>query len=298
MRIGIDVGGTKIEGILLDGSQELDRHRVSTPQGDYEGTVRSVVGLVAHLDPDGSASVGMGTPGSVSPTTGLMRNANSVVLNGKPFVDDVAAALDRPVRAANDADCMALSEASDGAGAEAASVFGVILGTGVGGGLVVDGALVAGHNRIAGEWGHNSLPFPTADEMGRRPCWCGLTGCIERWMCGEGLAETYADVTSKSVPDGAAVAARAAEGDTGAQIALSRYVDQLGRALAGVVNIFDPEVIVLGGGLSNIDVLYDAVPDVLDRHVFSDHVETSVVRAQHGDSTGVRGAAWLWPAGS
>ncbi|MBT8197907.1 MAG: ROK family protein [Acidimicrobiia bacterium] len=297
VRIGVDVGGTKIEGILLDGSVERARHRVATPQGDYRGTVAAIVAVIDHLDPDAATTVGLGTPGSVSPTSGLMRNANSVVLNGMPFTTDVAEALGRPIRVANDADCMALSEAVDGAGEGAASVFGVILGTGVGGGLVVDRRLITGHNGIAGEWGHNSLPFPTADEAGRRPCWCGLVGCVERWLCGEGLAATYTDITGEDLPDAAAVVARADEGDSGAHQALSRYVDQLARALAGVVNVFDPEVIVLGGGVSNIEMLYEAVPVALDRYVFSDHIDTAVRRAKHGDSTGVRGAAWLWPDG-
>lgn len=295
MRIGVDVGGTKIEGILLDGSDERLRRRVATPQGDYDATVAVISQMVHALDPTGEATVGLGTPGSVSPRTGRMRNANSVVLNGRTFVSDVEASVGRPVRSANDADCLALSEAVDGAGAGVSSVFAVILGTGVGGGLVIDRRLITGRNGIAGEWGHNSLPWPTDDEAGARPCWCGLSGCIERWLSGDGLAATYREIGGIDVEGGMAVAARIDAAEPAALKALERYSDQLARGLASVVNIVDPDVIVLGGGVSNIGALYDLVGSRLGEYVFSDAVDTPVVAAAHGDSSGVRGAAWLWP---
>ena len=293
LRIGIDLGGTKTEAIALgDGGGELARRRVATPQGSYDGTVATIRELVDALESEltASASVGIGIPGTVSPRTGLVKNANSTWLIGKPFDRDLAAALGRPVRLANDADCFALSEATDGAGSGAATVFGVILGTGVGGGIVVNGRLLVGPNAIAGEWGHNPLPWPGDAERPGPPCYCGKRGCIETFLSGPGLARDHG-----GAPNGAEVAALAEAGDAGAMAALERYEDRLARALAGVINIIDPEVVVLGGGLSQLSSLYHTVPELWGRHVFSDSVATRVVPPLHGDSSGVRGAAWLWP---
>jgi predicted NBD/HSP70 family sugar kinase len=296
MRIGIDLGGTKIEGIaLVDDGRELARRRVATPQGDYAATLRAVADLVAALEAETGArgSVGIGTPGAISPATGLMKNSNSVCLIGKPLHRDFEAILQRPVRLANDADCFALSEAVDGAAAGAQSVFGVIIGTGTGGGIVVHGRLVGGPNAIAGEWGHNPLPWPNADENPGPPCYCGKRGCIETFLSGPGLRRDHQAGTGREL-DGAEIAARAAAGETGAMETLERYADRMARALAGVINIVDPETIVLGGGVSNIDFLYRRVPELWGRYVFSDAVATRLVPARFGDSSGVRGAAWLW----
>jgi fructokinase len=297
MRIGIDLGGTKIEGIVLapDGA-ELARERVATPVGDYPGTLAAIRDLVAALERDAGdgCPVGIGMPGSWSRATGLIKNSNSVCLNGQPLHRDLEALLERPLRFANDADCFALSEATDGAAAGAVVVFGVIVGTGTGGGIVVDGRLVTGPNGIAGEWGHNPLPWPRPAELPGADCYCGLQGCIETWLSGPGLARDYRE------RQGEALAAdeidrRAAAGDTPAMECLQRHADRMARALASVINIIDPDVIVLGGGVSNIDTLYTAVPALWTRYVFSDRVDTRLVRAVHGDSSGVRGAAWLWP---
>jgi fructokinase len=276
MRIGIDLGGTKIEGIALDDSgRALLRRRVPTPQGDYRATVDAVAALVASIEKDTAArgTVGIGIPGALSRVTGLVKNANSTCLIGKPLQGDLEAALGRPVRLANDANCFALSEAVDGAGQGAAVVFGVILGTGVGGGIVVDGRVIEGPNAIAGEWGHNPLPLPAGDDLPLRPCYCGRSGCIETYLCGPALAR---------------------EGGASNEAALARYESRLARALAGVINVLDPDVIVLGGGVSNIDRLYETVPRLWAAHVFSDHVATRLRKHAHGDSSGVRGAAWLW----
>lgn len=294
LRIGIDLGGTKTEAIALgEGGTERARRRVATPQGSYDGTIRTIRELVTALESDlaASASVGIGIPGTISPQTGLIKNANSTWLIGKPFDRDLAAALGRPVRLANDADCFVLSEASDGAGAGAATVFGVILGTGVGGGIVVGGRLLAGPNAIAGEWGHNPLPWPKDAERPGARCYCGKNGCIETFLSGPGLARDHGGTLS-----GADIAALAAAGDADALAALERYEDRLARALATVINIIDPEVVVLGGGLSKLTRLYDTVPRLWGRHVFSDAVATRLAPPVHGDSSGVRGAAWLWPA--
>jgi fructokinase len=297
MRIGIDLGGTKIEGIVLapDGA-ELARERVATPVGDYPGTLAAIRDLVAALERDVGhrCPVGIGMPGSWSRATGLIKNSNSVCLNGQPLHRDLETLLQRPLRFANDADCFALSEATDGAAAGAAVVFGVIVGTGTGGGIVVDGRLVTGPNGIAGEWGHNPLPWPRATELPGPDCYCGLQGCIETWLSGPGLARDYRD------RQGEALAAdeidrRATAGDGPARECLQRHADRMARALASVINVIDPDVIVLGGGVSNIDTLYTAVPALWTRYVFSDRVDTRLVRAAHGDSSGVRGAAWLWP---
>lgn len=297
MRIGIDIGGTKIEGIVLgDSGAELARHRIATPRGDYDATVRAVRDLVGTLEAETErpGTVGVGIPGTISPATGLVKNANSTWLIGRPFDRDLAEALARPVRLANDADCFALSEATDGAGAGAGIVFGVILGTGTGGGVAVNGRLLAGPNAIAGEWGHNPLPWPEPHELPGRACYCGLKGCIETWVSGPGLEADYEIASGNRIPAHDMEAA-AAGGDSEAGAALTRHSHRLARALAGVVNILDPEVIVLGGGLSNLDRLYDTVPKIWTRYVFSDRVDTRLARHRHGDASGVRGAAWLWP---
>lgn len=297
MRIGIDLGGTKIEAIALmpDGTI-LARQRRPTPQGDYQGIMQTIVDLVVDLEQEfgGRGSIGIGTPGSLSPKTGLMRNSNSVVLNGKPFDRDLAQFLGRPVRIANDANCFALSEAVDGAVAGAAHVFGVILGTGVGGGLVIDRQVITGHNGIAGEWGHNPIPFPIDPDTPPRPCFCGRVNCIETFLSGGALAKDHQLLTGTAM-SAEAIAESAGAGDAEAGQSLAIYTDRLAQALAVVINIFDPDAIVLGGGVSNIPQLYPALPPLLDRYAFSDRVTTPVLPAMHGDSSGVRGAAWLWP---
>lgn len=293
LRIGVDLGGTKIEAVCLSSEgRTLSRKRIATPQGDYDAIINAIVELVRRLSvgPD-EVRVGVGTPGSVSPLTGLMRNANSTCLNGRRFEFDLKAALGLPMRIANDADCFAMSEAADGAGAGEASVFGVILGTGVGGGFVLNGRLVRGANGVAGEWGHN--PMPDAD--GKLPCWCGRENCVETWLSGPALAADHLRCAGAEMSAEEIVAA-AGKGDEAAAASLGRYTARLGRALAGVVNIVDPDVIVLGGGLSNIAALYEDTPDAMAGHVFSDHISTRIVQNFHGDSSGVRGAAWLWGA--
>jgi fructokinase len=294
VRIGVDFGGTKIEAIAIgaDGRERV-RRRIDTPREDYEASIRAVAGLVAAVEHEAGArgTVGVGIPGAVSPATGVIKNANSTWLIGRPLHHDLSRALGRDVRVANDANCFALSEAADGAGAGAAVVFGVILGTGVGGGLVVNGQVLAGANAIAGEWGHNALPWPDATEWPGPPCYCGRRGCIEVFLCGRGLQLAFGGASTAQ-----AIADAAAGGDAGARAALAIYVRRLAKALATVVNLLDPDVIVLGGGLSNIDALYSDVPAEWTNWVFSDRVDTRLVRNRHGDSSGVRGAAWLWPA--
>ena len=295
VRIGVDLGGTKIEAIALDhAGQTLTRQRVATPQGDYAATLRAVVDLVTGIERQLGVrgSVGIGSPGALSPVTGVIKNANSTCLNDKPLDRDLAVALGRTVRVANDADCFTLSEVTDGAAAGAPIVFGVILGTGVGGGIVVNGRVLAGPNAIAGEWGHNPLPWPEADELPGQPCYCGKTGCIETWLSGSGLAADHLRVTGYLLT-AHDIAQQAAQGDALSVATMQRYEARLTRALASVINILDPHVIVLGGGLSNMSSLYESVPRIWGRHVFSDHVNTRLVRALHGDSSGVRGAAWL-----
>lgn len=298
MRIGIDLGGTKIEGIVLgsDGA-ELARERTATPAGDYPGTLAAIRDLVATLENDVGrrCPVGIGMPGSWSRATGLIKNSNSVCLNGQPLRHDLEHLLGRPLRFANDADCLALSEASDGAAAGAAVVFGVIVGTGTGGGIVVDGRLVTGPNGIAGEWGHNPLPWPRPAELPGPECYCGLRGCIETWLSGPGLARDYRDSQGEAL-DAVEIGRRASAGEGPAAECLQRHAERMARALASVINVIDPDVIVLGGGVSNIDTLYTAVPALWVHYVFSDRVDTRLVRAAHGDASGVRGAAWLWPA--
>jgi fructokinase len=300
VRIGIDVGGTKIEGIALAASGEtLVRKRVDTPRHDYEGTLRAIAALVADVERAGGqqGSVGVGIPGTIAAATGLVKNANSTWLIGRPLGSDLSRLLGRPVRFANDANCMTLSEAADGAGAGARSVFGVILGTGTGGGLVVNGEVIVGANAIAGEWGHNPMPWPRAGEWPGPACYCGRTGCIETFLSGPGLVNDFLGATSQKL-SAEEIVGRALAGELAATLCLDRYEDRLARALASVINVFDPEVIVLGGGLSNIASLYMAVPSRWPAFVFSDVVVTRLVKAAHGDSSGVRGAAWLWPATS
>jgi fructokinase len=296
-RIGIDLGGSKIEAAALDqgGAMRL-RRRIPTPAGDYTGTITAIAGLVAGLEREigARASVGIGIPGTIVAATGLVKNANSTWLNRQPLSRDVEAALSRPVRFANDANCFALSEAIDGAGAGQDTVFGVILGTGVGGGIVIGGRILVGANAIAGEWGHNPLPAPRLDEWPGPPCYCGRSGCIETFLSGPGLAADHRRHGGGAM-ESAGIAAGAAAGDAACRATLDRYAERLARALAGVVNILDPDVIVLGGGLSALAFLYDEVPRRWGRHVFSDRVATRLLPPMRGDSSGVRGAAWLWP---
>ncbi len=298
MRIGIDIGGTKTEGIVLDANgSEMIRERVPTPGGDYRGTLTAVHELVLRLESHagGPCTVGIGLPGSVSRATARVKNSNSTCLNGQPLYHDLEDQLGRSLRFANDADCLTLSEATDGAAAGAAAVFGVIIGTGTGGGIVVNGRLLQGPNGIAGEWGHNPLPWPGIGELPGPACYCGLEGCIETWLSGPALARDHQQFCGESL-DAAEINRRARAGNAPAQQTLDRYMDRMARALAGVINIIDPEVIVLGGGVSNMASLYEEVPRRWGRYVFSDRVDTKLVPAVHGDSSGVRGAARLWPA--
>ena len=297
-RIGIDLGGTKIEGVALAGDgQELLRQRLATPRDDYDGTLDAIVSLVARIEgrTGPAASVGICIPGTISPATGLVKNANSVWLIGKPLDCDLTRRLERPIRLANDANCFALSEAIDGAAQGAETVFGVILGTGVGGAIVHRGRLISGHNAIAGEWGHNPLPWPEDHERPGPECYCGRTGCIETFLSGPGLARDHLAHTAETLaPD--TIAARAEAGDARAEATLQRYEHRLARGLATIINTLDPACIVLGGGLSNLSRLYRNVPDRWAPFVFSDSVETRLVPPTHGDSSGVRGAARLWPS--
>lgn len=303
MRIGVDLGGTKIEAVALDGQGVvLQRQRVKTPTGDYRATLQAIASLVLALEHGQGqpATVGVATPGAMVAGTGLLKNANSVCLNGQPLQRDLEVALHRPVRLANDADCFALSEATDGAAAGASVVFGVIIGTGTGGGVVVNGRLLPGVNAVAGEWGHNPLPWPTPEELPGPSCYCGKQGCIESFLSGPGLARDHA-LHSGRRQDAVQIAKLAAAGDTAAEASLQRYERRMARALASVINILDPAVIVLGGGLSQITRLYQNVPAHWAEYVFSAGVESGPVRTRlvpprHGDASGVRGAAWLWPA--
>ena len=292
LRFGIDLGGSKIEIIALQQDQTVLRKRCATPHGDYGQTLKSIGSLVqaSELELGASASVGIGIPGARSASTGLIKNANSSCLIGQNLLGDLQHLLQRPIRLANDADCFALSEASDGAGAGANSVFGVILGTGVGGGIVINGRLLNGPNAIAGEWGHNPLPWRRTADGAVQRCYCGLDDCIETFLSGPGWA-----ARSQLGMSAEAIAQAAAKGEARAVQALHVYAEQLARSLAGVINIIDPEVIVLGGGLSNIAALYDLLPPLLARYVFTDQLRTRLLPALHGDSSGVRGAAWLWP---
>jgi len=295
-RIGVDLGGTKIEASAIDrGGGMAVRHRVPTPAGDYAGTIAAVVALVRRIEDQLGPllPVGVGIPGTLAAATGLVKNANSTWLIDRPLGLDLAAALGREVRLANDANCFALSEASDGAAAGCRNVFGVILGTGVGGGVVVDGRIVVGANAIAGEWGHNPLPWPRPDELPGPDCYCGRKGCIETFLSGPGLAADHRRHGGQDL-DGRRIVARAAAGDHQCETTMQRYAGRLARALASVINILDPDAIVLGGGLSGIAGLYREVPRRWGEFVFSDAVVTRLLPPRHGDSSGVRGAAWLW----
>ena len=297
MRIGVDLGGTKIEAIALDADGAiLDRRRRPTPTDSYEATLVATVGLVEQLEGDlgRTGTVGVGMPGAISPITGLIKNANSTWLIGHPLHRDLSERLHREVRVANDANCFALSEAVDGAGAECHVVFGVIVGTGTGGGLAVGQRIIAGRNAIAGEWGHNPLPWPEKHELPGPACYCGRRGCIETYLSGPGLVLDYLDEATNRV-DAAEIARRAAAGEANAEACLARYEERMAKSLAHVINVLDPDVIVLGGGMSNVERLYVNVPRRWGQYVFSDRVDTRLAAAVHGDSSGVRGAAWLWP---
>ncbi len=292
MRIGVDVGGTKTEAIALDDhGTELYRRRIATPDG-YDQFLVDVTVLLAETESAAgpARSVGFGTPGAISPATGLMKNSNSVMFNGKALKSDLENALGREIRLANDADCLAMSEAIDGAASGAPTVFAAILGTGVGGGIAINQQLLAGPNAIAGEWGHNPLPWPTSFELPGPACYCGLSGCIETWISGTGLAADHQRQTGTELRAEEIVASE----DLDARESIDRYVGRLARSLASIINVLDPTVIVLGGGMSNVDLLYERVPEQWRQWVFSDRVDTKLVKAAHGDSSGVRGAAWLW----
>jgi len=296
MRIGVDLGGTKIEAIALDpDGAGLARRRVPAPRDDYGNTLNAVADLVAAIETQTGrrGTVGLGTPGAISPFTGRLRNSNSVWLNDRPLDLDLAERLGRPVRIANDADCFALSESIDGAGRGARSLFGVILGTGCGGGIVIRGHLLCGPNAIAGEWGHNPLPWPQPEELPGPACYCGKHGCIETFASGPGLAADFDRQTGRRL-DPAGIRSAAQRGDSAARSALRRHADRVARALAGVINLLDPEVIVLGGGLSNLPHLYDDLPHLIRPWLFCDGMATRILPPVHGDSSGVRGAAWLW----
>jgi fructokinase len=296
-RIGIDLGGTKIASVALgDDGRVLASLREPSPQGDYAATLKALVSVVAATERAASinsASVGIGMPGSISPATGLVQNANSTWLNGRPLAQDLAAAMGRPVRLANDANCFALSEATDGAAAGASIVFGVILGTGCGGGIVVDGRLMNGPRGIAGEWGHTPLPLPSGLETPGPRCWCGRHGCIETWVSGPAIAADHARVAGQALPT-EEIVRRSADGDPAAMATLDRHVDRLARGLAVICNIIDPDVIVLGGGLSQLPHLYERLPDRVAAGIFADHAKLSIRPPRWGDASGVRGAAWLW----
>jgi len=296
IRIGVDFGGTKVEAAALDAEGNFQA-RVRAPNpGAYDAAREVVRDLIAEAEAQAGAkgSIGIGTPGSVSPKTGLMRNSNSLYLNGRPFREDLEQTLGRPIRMANDANCLALSEAMDGAAAGAGVVFAGILGTGCGGGLVANGKLVEGRNGVAGEWGHNPLPWPQPDELPAPKCWCGKPGCLELYISGTGLKTDYTGHGGQT-PDAQTVVERARAGEANATAALDRYIDRLARALATVVNLVDPDAIVLGGGMSNVAELYARVPALTASYIFSDVFETPITAAAHGDSSGVRGTAWLWP---
>ena len=297
MRIGIDLGGTKIEGIALsDEGDELCRHRVPTPQGDYKDTLQSINQLVQQIETtvDDRGSIGICTPGSLSPSTGLLRNSNSVCMNGNPVLFDLQELLQREVRIANDANCFALSEATDGVAKNAAVVFGVIIGTGTGAGIVIDKKILLGANAIAGEWGHNPLPWPEDSELPGSECYCGKLGCIETWLSGPGIVRDH-ELYNNEFVDAETLDSKARFGDEEANETMQRYEDRMARSLAHIINVLDPDVIVLGGGMGNIKRLYKNVPEIWGQYVFSDKVVTQLLPPLHGDSSGVRGAAWLWP---
>lgn len=297
MRIGIDLGGTKIEALAIDSAgRELARYRVDTPREDYDATIAAMVGLVRRIEQEmgGTARVGAGIPGSVSRLTGLVKNANSTWLNGRPLDRDLSSALDREVRVANDANCLAVSEATDGAAAGKRVVFAVILGTGCGGGVAIDGRVHAGPNGVGGEWGHNPLPWANSDELPGPECYCGQRGCLEMWISGSGVARDHEKVTGRqrTTRD---IMTDYAMGNPDAVATVERFEDRLTRGLAHVINLLDPDVLVFGGGLSKIEHLYRDIPKRLPRYVFGREAATPVLQARYGDSSGVRGAAWLWP---
>lgn len=296
MFIGIDLGGTKIEGIAMSGAgDELLRKRVPTAAGDYQAILNTIKELVNEIESslNERATVGIGTPGAISPATGLLRNSNSVCMNGKPVDKDLARILNREVRIANDANCFALSEATDGAAAGETVVFGVIVGTGTGAGIVVNGHVLSGPNAIAGEWGHNPLPWPLDNERPGPSCYCGKHGCIETWLSGPGMSRDYLELSGNAL-DAKQVVELASNGDNAAELCLRNYEHRMARSLAHVINILDPDVIVLGGGMGNIQRLYSSVPELWRQYVFSDRVDTRLLAPKYGDSSGVRGAAWLW----
>ena len=298
MRFGIDLGGTKIEILALDESgNERYRHRVATPQDSYAQTLDAIVNLVngAEVALGATGTLGIATPGAISRSSanlGRIKNANSTCLNGEPLIDDLQRALKRQVRIANDANCFALSEATDGAAAGAEIVFGVIVGTGVGGGICINGRIVTGANAIAGEWGHNPLPWPGPAELPGHACYCGRHGCIETWLSGTGMARHFREDTARALSAPEIVANAAV--DAACEAALAAYEDRLARSLATIINVLDPDVIVLGGGLSKVSRWYSSVPKIWTKYVFSDHIATRLVPPKFGDSSGVRGAAWLW----
>jgi fructokinase len=297
MRIGIDLGGTKTEIVALtDAGIPLFRRRMPTPAADYSAILEVIARLVRQAEAQAgpAESIGIATPGAISPSSGLMKNSNTQALNGRPLDRDLAAHLRRPVRLENDANCLALSEAIDGAAAHAQVVFAIILGTGVGGGVVVDRRLLAGHNHVAGEWGHNPLPWAAPEESPGEPCYCGKRGCIETFLSGAGLAREFHHRSGRSC-SAQDIAAAAVAGDAAARASIERYRDRLARSLASIVNVIDPDVIVFGGGLSNIAGLYAGLPRLMAAHAFSDGLDTPLLQAAHGDSSGVRGAARLWP---
>ncbi len=302
MRIGIDLGGTKIQIIILDQTgASLYQKRLPTPQGNYQKTLETIANLVLSMENELAIQqkipIGIGIPGAISPTTGRIQNANSICLIDQDLKHDLTTLLNRPIRMANDADCFTLSEATDGAGRNATTVFGVILGTGVGGGIAINKQLVAGPNAITGEWGHNPLPWPKDDERPGRTCYCGQQGCIETFLSGPALTLSDHQLTGKNRTPQAILQATK-QGESQAEQLLKRYEEQLARALAGVINILDPHVIVLGGGLSNIQRLYRTIPSLWHPFVFSKHpIKTQLLQARFGDASGVRGAAWLWPEG-
>ncbi len=296
-KIGIDLGGTKIAAILLDstGNVKTEKRFVS-PHGDYVKTIDEIRNIVADLEYGlpRTASVGIGIPGSISPASGLLQNANSTWLNGRPFHRDLSHALEREVRIENDANCFALSEALNGSGRQSRLVFGVIIGTGCGGGLVFDSKLISGPNAIGGEWGHNPLPWPTPEELGTCQCWCGKMDCLECWISGPGMSADHYRFNNENL-EAHIIAARADHGDASAQASIERYLSRLARGLAVVTNFIDPDVIVLGGGLSNIEVIYSRLPELMRPFIFADHFNTPILRPEFGDASGVRGAAHLWP---
>lgn len=297
MRIGIDLGGTKIEGIALDAKgRELNRFRVATPRGKYSGTIATIVSIVNELEISTGkvGTVGIGIPGTIVASTGLVKNANSTWLNDRPFEKDLSVALAREVRCANDANCFAVSEATDGAAAGKGIVFGVIVGTGCGGGVALHGHVHSGRNGVAGEWGHMPLPWATAEELPGPVCYCGRSGCIETWISGTGFENDFVRHTGREL-SGREIVTAAESGDAEASATIERLEDRMARGLALIVDVLDPDVIVMGGGLSNLETLYPAVSRRLRDYPFGGHIATPIVRAMHGDSSGVRGAAWLWP---